>query len=156
MGYGRKIINYLFKKREVSPAICYEFERKVQADSDRSDIQVFETGISTQRYGDNWQSPRDAEETECNRLISIAKENRLFIDKSEWANFGDKRSVPSSESVVFLSKDESTYTKIKFPFAKAPIKHTKAEDFIYKHLTLKNPLSTHNTLIINTQKVQNQ
>lgn len=134
MGYGRKIINYLFKKREVSPAICYEFERKVQADSDRSDIRVFETGISTQRYGDNRQSSRDAEETECNRLISIAKENGLFIDKSEWASFGDKRSVPSGESVVFLSKDGSTYTKIKSPFAKAPIKHTKAEDIIYEHL----------------------
>ena len=134
MGYGRKIINYIFKKREVSPAIHYEFERKIQADSDRSDLRMFETGISTQRYGDNWKSSRDAEEAECNRLINIAKENGLFFNKSDWGNFGDKRSIPSGESIVFLSKDQSTYTKLKSPFAKAPMKQTNAEDIIYEHL----------------------
>ena len=71
--YGRKIIDYIFKKRSERPAICYESERKVQADSDRSDIRVFETGVSAQRHGDNRQSTRDAEEEECARLIEIAK-----------------------------------------------------------------------------------
>ena len=42
---------YIFKRWAERPAICYEPERKVQADSDRSDIRVFETGLSTQRYG---------------------------------------------------------------------------------------------------------
>ncbi len=134
MGYGRKIISYLFKKREDSPAIRYEPERKVQADSDRSDIRVFETGLSPQRHGDYRQSPRNAEEAECNRLIGIARENGLFIEKSDWAAFGDRRSVPSGESIVFLSKDEKTYTKMKSPFAKAPMKQTKSEDIIYEHL----------------------
>lgn len=38
-------IDYIFKKRTKCPAIRYEPERKVQADSDRSDIRVFETGV---------------------------------------------------------------------------------------------------------------
>ena len=71
--YGRKIIDYIFKKWPERPAICYEPEQKVQADSDRSDIRVFETGLSPQQYGDNRQSTRTAEEEECLRLIRIAK-----------------------------------------------------------------------------------
>ena len=79
--YGRKIIDYIFKRWTERPAICYEPERKVQADSDRSDIRVFETGLSTQQYGDNRQSTRIAEEEECLRLIKIAKEQGLFLEK---------------------------------------------------------------------------
>ena len=65
--YGRKIIDYIFKRWEERPAICYESKRKVQADSDRSDIRVFET----QQYGDNRQSTRTAEEEECPSINSV-------------------------------------------------------------------------------------
>lgn len=91
--YGRKIIDYIFKRWAERPAICYEPERKVQADSDRSDIRVFETGLSTQQYGDNRQSTRTAEEEECLRLVKIAKEQGLYIDKSDWGKFGDRRMI---------------------------------------------------------------
>ena len=74
MKYGRKIIDYIFAKRSKRPAIRYELERKVQADSDRSDIRVFETGLSHQQHGDNRQSTRNAEEAECHRLVDIAQE----------------------------------------------------------------------------------
>lgn len=134
MGYGRKIIDYIFKKRSDCSAIRYELEQKIQADSDRSDIRVFEAGLSSQQYGDNRQGTRNAENEECNRLIRIAKENGLFIDKSEWSKFGDKRSVATGESIVYLSKDERTYTKMKSPFAKAPIKRICPTDIIYEHL----------------------
>ena len=66
--YGRKIIDYIFKRWAERPAICYEPERKVQADSDRSDIRVFETGIAPQRHGNIRQSSRAAKEEECNWL----------------------------------------------------------------------------------------
>lgn len=132
--YGRKIIDYIFKKRTERPAICYEPERKVQADSDRSDIRVFETRISTQQHGDNWQSPRNAEDEECRRLIGIAKRQGLYIDRSDWDRFGDRRMIPTGESIVFLSRDGRTFTKMKSPFAKAPMKHTLPEDIIYEHL----------------------
>ena len=134
MSYGRKIIDYIFAKRTKRPAICYELERKVQADSDRSDIRVFETGLSPQQYGDNRQSTRVAEETECNRLLNIAKENNLYIAITDWDKFGEKRSVSTGESVVYLSRDEKVFTKMKSPFAKAPMKQTCPKDIIYEHL----------------------
>ena len=124
----------IFKRWAKRPAICYEPERKVQADSDRSDIRVFETGLSTQQYGDNRQSTRTAEEEECLRLIKIAKEQGLYIDKSDWGKFGDRRMIPTGESIVFLSEDGTTFTKVKSPFAKAPMKHILPEDIIYEHL----------------------
>ena len=80
--YGRKIIDYIFKRWTERSAICYEPERKVQADSDRSDIRVFETGLSTQRHGDYWQGKRTAEEEECLCLIKIAKEQGFKL----WMN----------------------------------------------------------------------
>ncbi len=74
--YGRKIIDYIFKRWAERPAICYE------------------TGLSTQQYGDNRQSTRTAEEEECLRLVKIAKEQGLYIDKSDWGKFGDRRMIP--------------------------------------------------------------
>ena len=99
--YGRKIIDYIFKRWAECPAICYEPERKVQADSDRSDIRVFETGLSTQQYGDNRQSTRTAEKEECLRLIKNAKEQGLYIDKSDWGKFGDRRMIPTEKVLSF-------------------------------------------------------
>lgn len=46
----------------------------------------------------------------------------LYIAKSDWNQFGERRSVPTSESVVCLSYDGKSYTKMKSPLAKAPIK----------------------------------
>ncbi len=71
--YGRKIIDYIFGKRSNSSAVSYEREQKIQADSDRSDIRVFETGISPQRHGNIRQSSRAAEEEECNRLRTLTR-----------------------------------------------------------------------------------
>ncbi len=107
MNYGRKIINYIFGKRSNSSSISYEREQKVQADSDRSDIRVFETGISAQRYGNNRQSSRATEEEECNRLISIAKENNLYIDKalSLQKNTTQSHKLQNDQGKTMIAKD---------------------------------------------------
>ena len=42
--------------------------------------------------------------------------------------------IPTGESIVFLSRDGSLFTKMKSPFAKAPMKHTLPCDIIYEHL----------------------
>ena len=47
--------------------------KKIQANSDRSVIRVFETGISPQRHGNIRQSSRAAEEEECNRLRTLTR-----------------------------------------------------------------------------------
>lgn len=49
--YGRTIIDAIFNKRAKRLEICAELESKSQADSDRSDIGVFETGLSAEQYG---------------------------------------------------------------------------------------------------------
>lgn len=94
-------------------------ESKIQADSDRSDIRMFETRLSPERYGDYEQGTRTAaQEAEAKRLITIAKDEGLFIQKSEWNRFGDRKRLPSGESIVYLSVDGKTITKIRNPFAK--------------------------------------
>ena len=82
MSYGRKIIDYIFKRWAECPAICYEPERKVQADSDRSDIRVFETGLSSQQYGDNRQSTRTAEEE---------RYGSIFIEQNVYDSYNCKK-----------------------------------------------------------------
>ena len=51
-----------------------------------------------------------------------AKEQGLYIDKLDWGKFGDRRMIPTGESIVFLSEDGTTFTKMKSPFAKASMK----------------------------------
>ena len=102
--YGRKVIESLLKRRTERPAICAEFAARSEADSDRSDIRVFEAGLSAEQYGDYEQSTGNAaQEKESNRLIAIAKANHLFIEKKDWEQFGDRKRLPSGESIVYLS-----------------------------------------------------
>lgn len=143
--YGRKIIDAVFKKRSAGSAIRIELESKIQANSDRSDIRVFEAGLSSEQYGDYEQgSGIAAQEAESKRLISIAKRTGLFIEKSHWQQFGDRKRQISGESTVFLDKEERVVTKIRNPFAKSVIKELKVRDAIYEHLM-------HNILFPNTR-----
>ena len=72
--YGRKVIHALFKRRSKCAPICAEFESKSAADSDRSDIGMFEAGLSAKQHGDNQQSARlDAQEV-SSQFIEIAKQ----------------------------------------------------------------------------------
>ena len=71
--YGRKNIDYIFGKRSNSSAVSYEREQKIQANSDRSDIRVFETGISPQRHGNIRQSSRAAEEEMSDPKCGLCK-----------------------------------------------------------------------------------
>lgn len=83
MNYGQKIINFILKKRAACHTIHHEFECKIQADSDRSNIGVFETGIPSQRHGNIGKSARNAEEEESIRIIKIAKEKGMdFLYKT--------------------------------------------------------------------------
>ena len=133
--YGKELIRHLFEKRTESQPVRVVLESKIQADSDRGDIRVLEAGLSTERYGDYEQGTGvAAQEAESQRLIAIAKENGLFIPKSDWDRFGDRKRLPSGESIVYLSGDGETITKIRNPFAKAVIKNLHAQDVIYEHL----------------------
>lgn len=105
---------------------------------------MFEAGLSAQRHGDIWSSEKAAESALCSRLIDIARQCGCFVAQTEWEKFGDRRCTSSGESVVFLSKDGTTFTKMKSPTAKAPIKNLSLGDAIYEHLI-------HNILFPNTR-----
>ena len=143
--YGHRIIETFFKRRAKRTAICAEFASRGEADSDRSDIGVFEVGLSAEQHGDYEQGTGvAAQEKEGQRLIAIAKEHGLFVDKSKWDNYGDRKRLPSGESIVYLSEDEKNVIKLRNPFAKSVIKHLNAQDAIYEHLA-------HNILFPNTR-----
>ncbi len=59
---------------------------------------------------------------------------------ADWDKFGNRRMIPTGESIVFLSKDRSVFTKMKSPFSKAPLEQSHPEDIIYEHL-IHNMLS---------------
>lgn len=134
MRYGREIIKHLFGRWAKRPRIHYEFGSKVQADCDRSHIRVFETGLSAQRYGDFGRSEKAAAGEVCRRLIEIAREQGCFIRQTDWPRYGDRRRTSTGESIVFLDHDGKTFTKMKSPLAKAPIKNLAVSDAIYEHL----------------------
>jgi len=143
--YGRKVIETIAKRWAKCPPICPELATRSEADSDRSDIRMFEVGLSPQQHGNYEQSTRNtAQEAESQRLVAIAKESGLFIDKVIWENYGDRKRLPSGESIVFLSRDGQKVIKLRNPFAKSAIKNLHAQDAIYEHLI-------HNILFPNTR-----
>lgn len=143
--YGRKVIDALFKRRTQRTPVRAELESRGEADSSRGDIRVFEAGLSTQQYGDYEQGTRNAaQEAEGNRLIALAKEHGLFVPRSEWEHFGDRKRLPSGESIVYLDECGERVVKVRNPFAKSTIKQMHAQDAIYEHLV-------HNILFPNTR-----
>ena len=106
---------------------------------------MFEVGISVEQYGNYEQgSGIAAQEEESNRLITIAKFIGCFIPVSQWAQFGDRKCLPSGESIVYLNEQRQTVIKVRNPFAKSAIKRMHAQDVIYEHLV-------HNILFPNTK-----
>ena len=145
--YGRKIIEYIFKKRRECIDICAELESRSEAYRDRSDIRVFEIGLSSEQYGDYEQGTGNAAyENESARIISIAKENGLYITKSQIEALGDRKRLPSGESIVFFDEKNSLVYKVRNPFAKSNLKRLHAQDVIYEHLV-------HNILFPNTRYI---
>ena len=143
--YGRKVIDALFKRRTERTPVRAELERRSEADSSRSDIRVFEVGLSAEQYGDYEQGTRNAaQEAEGARLIAIAKANGLYVPREEWSNFGDRKRMPSGESIVYLDEHGERVVKVRNPFAKSTIKQMHAQDAIYEHLI-------HNILFPNTR-----
>ena len=142
---GQTFIRSIFRRRGKRTPVCAELATRREADSDRSDIRMFEVGLSAKQSGDHQHGTGNAaQEAESNRLIAIAKDNGLFVEKSEWDNLGDRKRLPSGESIVYLSPDGQEVIKLRNPFAKSAIKQMHATDAIYEHLI-------HNILFPNTR-----
>ena len=91
---GHNFIRSIFRRRTERTPVCAELASRSEADSDRSDIRMFEVGLSAKQSGDYEQSTGDcartklseqclpeqstgiaAQEAESSRLIAIAKDN---------------------------------------------------------------------------------
>ena len=132
---GNTLIKRIFRRREECVAVCAELATRSEADSDRRDIRMFETGLSIEQYGDYEQSTGNAaQEAESLRLITIAKEYGLYVERSDWEKFGNRKQQPSGESIVFLTQDSQEVIKLRSPFAKSTIKQMHVQDAIYEHL----------------------
>lgn len=132
--YGRTIIETLFKRWTKRTPIRAEFESKREADCDRSDIRMFEIGLSAEQHGDYQQSTRPDAQKICSLLIELAKAHNLYIPPTEWDKFGERKREPSGESIVYFDSTENRVVKIRNPLAKAAIKQLHVEDIIYEHL----------------------
>ncbi|MBQ0056388.1 MAG: hypothetical protein KBT20_01920 [Bacteroidales bacterium] len=71
--------DYDGRQQSAGQSLGGQSSRQRQADSDRSRISVF-TAPGTNQQNGAWEYySRASEEAECQRLISIAKANGLFI-----------------------------------------------------------------------------
>lgn len=113
-----------------------------QAERDINYIRVFTQALSNELEHDTELSEIESRDKASEILISTAKQNALYIPTEHFRDFGERKTRPSGESVVY--KLGNTYTKVKDPFAKQAIKHSHAEDAIYEHVI-------HNILFPNTQ-----
>lgn len=129
------------------PLDCQSTRRR-QANSDRSRISVF-TKQNTNKQNGTWERySRTTEENESKRLISIAKENNLYIEYEETESFGSLYSKQTGESKVYANEKLGLVFKVYDPFAKRVIKELHPIDIIYEHI-VHNILfpSTHYTFL---------
>lgn len=119
--------------------------RETQSISNRSDIRVFEEGLSSASNAHSNGSERDRREAESQRLVAVAKKNNLFISDNETTQLGEKNLKRTGESVVYINREKGRVYKVKNPYAKAALKKgVGAEDVIYEH-------HVHNLLFPETQ-----
>lgn len=83
---------------------------------------MFEARLSIKQHGDNQQGTRLDAQKVSSQLIEIAKQHNLYIPKTEWEKFGDRKRDPSGESIVYFDSPNNRVVKVCNPLAKAAIK----------------------------------
>ena len=106
---------------------------------DLGDIRVLETGMaaSYREYPDDGEGARrrkDDTRAESDRLIHAAKAAGLFIQPDEIWGFGDKISLQTRESLVFVDEKNERVIKVKDPYALTNLKKHSPLEAIYEHI----------------------
>ena len=70
--------------------LCDESTREALGSSNRSNIELLEEGLSSERYDDNERGTRYQQEEVGNRIIENAKAHGLFIPIKETQQFGER------------------------------------------------------------------
>lgn len=114
--------------------LCNEPAREALGSCDRSNIELLEEGLSSERYDDNERGTRYQQEEVGNRIIENAKAHGLFIPIKETQQLGERYDKSSGESIVYYNEAEQKVYKVKDPFAKYPIKGHAVSDVLYEHI----------------------
>ena len=109
--------------------------RRERALSDLSRVRVLAEAFASQPSGASDSSPRDS----LRKVIEIAKAHGLYITvpsppSATGVVTGELISKRTGESEVYFNATERAYYKVKWPAAKAHIKHTTERDWLYEHI----------------------
>ena len=58
----------------------------------------------------------------------------MYIDRSEYNGFGERKRKPTGESVVYIDEANNRVVKVKDPYAKTNLKGHAASDALYEHI----------------------
>lgn len=113
--YGRTIIETLFKRWTKRTPIRAEFESKREADCDRSDIRMFEIGLSAEQHGDYQQSTRPDTQKICSLLIELAKAHNLYIPQLNGISLGNANENHPEKVSFILTAQRIVSSKYGIP-----------------------------------------
>lgn len=109
--------------------------RKTSRENNRGDIRVFEEGLAPEYTSYSVDSERTRREKESERLVTIAKQNGLFIPIDQTKTLGEKYPQRTGESVVYFNEQQGRVFKVKNPYAKSAMKKgVQPEDVIFEHI----------------------
>lgn len=105
-----------------------------QGDCDKSSIRVFEKELAAQSHRDWTSCSRNAQECFSSLIISIAKQNNLYLSPDDCNNLGELLLIRSGESQVYENTAQGLIYKVRDPFAKLHLKSQRLEDVLYEHI----------------------
>lgn len=115
-----------------------------KADCDRSSVRVFEAQLACQSHGDWLSGSRAAQKAVGKFIIEVAKNNGLFFTEESLSSLGERKMLPSGESVIYVNPAQGVVYKVRDPFAKLHLKSNRAIDVLYDHIV-------HNVLFPDTK-----
>lgn len=101
---------------------------------DRGSIRMFEERMATEQNGDWLSGSRHSQEAFSQFLITVAKENNFFISEEKLHLLGEKKKLPSGESVIYENAAQGVVYKVRNPFAKLHLKSGRVIDVLYDHV----------------------
>lgn len=103
-------------------------------DCDRSSVRVFEAQLASQPHGDWISGSRNAQEAVSEFIIKTAKETGLFLPESSLSSLGERKRLPSGESIIYENAAQGIVYKVRDPYAKLHLKSGRAIDVLYDHI----------------------
>lgn len=103
-------------------------------DCDRSSVRVFEAQLASQPHGDWLSGTRNAQKAVSDFLIRVARDNGLYISEDQVSSLGERKQLPSGESIIFENASQGIVYKVRDPFAKLHLKNGRAIDVLYDHI----------------------